>query len=146
MGTGTGYDFGVRCFILMGLAFLVAFPTALDAQGLKVSGEETNPGAESAEEGFNPGLRLAAFFRDSLSSVDGDRCPSYPTCSSYSASAFRKHGFFIGWVMTVDRLIHEGREETAVSPLVYHGGRPRIFDPVENNDFWWYPHDPKGDR
>lgn len=48
--------------------------------------------------------------------------------------------------MTVDRLLHEGREETAVSPIVYHGGRPKIFDPVENNDFWWYGRVPKGDQ
>jgi hypothetical protein len=52
--------------------------------------------------------------------------------------AFEKHGFFLGWLMTVDRLIHEGSEELSVSPLVYIGGRRRIFDPVENNDFWWF--------
>jgi uncharacterized protein len=52
--------------------------------------------------------------------------------------AFKKHGFFLGWLMTVDRLIHEGSEELSVSPLVYMGGRRRIFDPVENNDFWWF--------
>jgi hypothetical protein len=48
--------------------------------------------------------------------------------------------------MTVDRLIHEGREEAAVSGLVIREGRPRIFDPVENNDFWWYRRVPEGRR
>jgi hypothetical protein len=69
-----------------------------------------------------------------------------PTCSSYSIEAFRKHGFFIGWMMTVDRLIHEGKEEAAVSPLLFSEGKWRLYDPVENNDFWWSPLDrPKND-
>ena len=41
--------------------------------------------------------------------------------------------------MTVDRLIHEGSEETKVSPVVLVDGQYKILDPVENNDFWWYP-------
>jgi hypothetical protein len=40
--------------------------------------------------------------------------------------------------MTVDRLIHEGNEETKVSPVVFSGGKKKIYDPVENNDFWWH--------
>jgi len=47
--------------------------------------------------------------------------------------------------MTVDRLIHEGNEETSVSPLIYSKGEWKILDPVENNDFWWY-HKDKGHR
>jgi hypothetical protein len=41
-------------------------------------------------------------------------------------------------MMTVDRLIHEGKDEESVSPLVYSDGKWKIFDPVENNDFWWF--------
>ena len=88
------------------------------------------------ESGTNIGAFLTSIFQDHISPVDGDRCPSHPTCASYAIRAFRKHGFFIGWLMTVDRLIHEG-DEAAVSPLVYHRGRIKILDPVENNDFWW---------
>ena len=44
----------------------------------------------------------------------------------------------MGWIMTVDRLIHEGKEETEVSPVVFSEGRWKIFDPLENNDFWWF--------
>ena len=69
--------------------------------------------------------------------MDGDRCPSHPTCASYAEQAFQKHGFIMGWMMTVDRLIHEGNEEASVSPFVDMDGDVRIFDPVENNDFWW---------
>ena len=86
---------------------------------------------------FSPGLRLISFYKNHISPLDGNRCPSYPSCSSYAEQAFQKHGFIMGWMMTVDRLIHEGNEETSVSPFVYMDGEVRIFDPVENNDFWW---------
>ncbi len=91
---------------------------------------------EAIESDVNVGAWFAAVFRDHISRVDGDRCSSIPSCSSYSAMAFRKHGFFMGWLMTVDRLIHEG-DEGAVSPEVYHKGGLKVLDPVENNDFWW---------
>jgi hypothetical protein len=87
---------------------------------------------------FNPALWLVNLYKEHVSPIDGDRCPSLPTCSSYSFQAIEKHGFFIGWMMTVDRLFHEGQEETKVSPVVYYEGTWRIFDPVRNNDFWWY--------
>ena len=87
----------------------------------------------------NFGAFLASFYRHYLSPVDGHECPSLPSCSAYSIKAFKKHGFFMGWMMTVDRLLHEGSEETRVSPLVLWHGKWKILDPVENNDFWWYP-------
>jgi putative component of membrane protein insertase Oxa1/YidC/SpoIIIJ protein YidD len=85
----------------------------------------------------NVGVWLASFFSKHISAVDGDRCPSEPTCSSYSVQAFKKHGLAMGWLMTVDRLIHEG-DEWAVSPVEKRGGKGKIIDPVENNDYWWY--------
>lgn len=106
-----------------------------------IPGEDERVG----KSGFNLGMWLISLYRNHISPVDGSRCPSIPSCSSYSAMAFKKHGFLIGWIMTVDRLIHEGGEETSVSPLVYSKGEWKIFDPVENNDFWWY-HKDKGDR
>jgi putative component of membrane protein insertase Oxa1/YidC/SpoIIIJ protein YidD len=101
---------------------------------------KTDNSAKRTESDINIGAWLASFFSKHISAVDGDRCPSDPTCSSYSAQAFRKHGFFVGWAMTVDRLIHEG-DEGSVSPLVRRNGRLKILDPVENNDFWWYSKD-----
>lgn len=85
----------------------------------------------------NVGVWLASFFSKHISAVDGDRCPSAPTCSSYSVQAFKKHGLVMGWLMTVDRLIHEGNE-WSVSPVEKRGGKGKIIDPVENNDYWWY--------
>ena len=96
--------------------------------------------ANRTESDINIGAWFASFFAEHISAVDGDRCPSDPTCSSYSAQAFKKHGFFVGWAMTVDRLIHEG-DEGSVSPVVRRNGQFKVLDPVENNDFWWYSKD-----
>jgi hypothetical protein len=126
----------VHSMVFFGLlACLCLFPLPVFAE----EGEKGQAGQSSSEAtGFNLGASLVSLFRDHLSAVDSDRCPSHPTCSSYSVEAFRKHGFFLGWLMMVDRLIHEGREETAVSPLIYSEGQWKIYDPVENNDFWWH--------
>jgi putative component of membrane protein insertase Oxa1/YidC/SpoIIIJ protein YidD len=92
---------------------------------------------KKGESQSNVGVWLASFFSKNISAVDGDRCPSAPTCSSYSVQAFKKHGLVMGWLMTVDRLIHEGNE-WSVSPVEKRGGKLKIIDPVENNDYWWY--------
>ena len=112
-----------------------AFEDELSESSDTVNGQETS--------GFNLGAAIVSIFKDHISAVDGDRCPSVPTCSAYGVEAFKKHGFFMGWMMTVDRLIHEGKEETTVSPLIYTNGKWRIYDPIKNNDFWWYPPEKK---
>jgi hypothetical protein len=123
--------------LMLTLAFLSLCPNAR-------ANEKDNPPPlpntqKSTHPGQGPAVRLIAFFQKNISPVDGSRCPSQPSCSSYSLQAFQKHGFVKGWLMTVDRLIHEGSEETKVSPVVLIDGQYKILDPVENNDFWWYP-------
>ena len=117
------------------LAFLLS---ALPAGAF---GEPTAAGSSGGGEenfvGSHIGAFFARFYGTYISPLDGRECPSVPTCSSYSAQAFRKHGFVMGWLMTVDRLLHEGYEETRVSPFVKVNDRLKIYDPVENNDFWW---------
>lgn len=115
-------------FLLLGLLTLGSHGKAL---------AETSPFAEEGQ-GFSPALWLVNIYREHISPIDGDRCPSLPPCSTYCFQAVRKHGFLMGWMMTVDRLLHEGKEETNVSPVVYSDGKWKIFDPVQNNDFWWY--------
>ena len=78
---------------------------------------------------------LLSFFSQVISPVDGDRCPSYPTCAAYSKEAYQKHGAFVGTLMTVDRLIHEA-DETSFSPTVKVYGVRRIYDPVSDNEVW----------
>ena len=110
---------------------------------LIMTGCAASTGGQGKGSDFSPGLQLLSLYKNHISPVDGIRCPSYPSCSSYAEQAFKKHGFVMGWVMTVDRLIHEGNEETFVSPFVVVDGEEKIFDPVENNDFWWYSHEKK---
>lgn len=126
--------------LVLGMLFvLTSVPSSChgDESGFHMEGQGMPQNHVSGSSpGIDIGVRLASFFRDYISAVDGDRCPSIPTCSSYSVEAFKKHGFLMGWLMTVDRLIHEA-DEAAFSLLVRRNGRFSIYDPVENNDFWW---------
>lgn len=76
-------------------------------------------------------------FRNFISGADGDRCAMFPSCSTYALEAVRRHGSIIGWVMTCDRLMRCGLDETRHTPPVRIGRRILSSDPVENNDFWW---------
>jgi hypothetical protein len=93
------------------------------------SGQETSSPAASL-------FRLPlVFFQRVISPVDGDRCPSYPTCSAYSIQAYERHGALLGTLMTVDRLFHEASEEEFAPSIKVHGV-VRIYDPVWANEFW----------
>jgi len=76
------------------------------------------------------------FYQYAVSPVIGSRCSMYPSCSSYSLLVLKKHGGLIGFAMTVDRLMHEA-DELRSGPLIEDNGRYLVYDPVENNDFWW---------
>jgi hypothetical protein len=77
------------------------------------------------------------FWRKIMSRHWGNRCSHYPSCSKYSLLAIEKHGPVIGFVMTFDRLQHESNE-ARYSPIIQINGIRKVYDPVENNDFWWY--------
>ena len=146
--TSRNHDHKVmRHQIIKGLLFLFIMFLLIAATDFPVIGFEgettgqTDSASKEGETGFSPGMWIVSFYRNHISAVDGDRCPSFPSCSSYSVQAIKKHGFSIGWMMTVDRLIHEGKTEASVSPLIYDRGKWKIYDPVENNDFWWYTPD-----
>jgi hypothetical protein len=81
-------------------------------------------------------MKGIAKFQEYISVVDGDRCPMKPTCSTYALYAIKKHGFFIGAVMTADRLIHES-DEIRYAPAIIQGESVSFHDPVSNNDFWF---------
>ena len=49
---------------------------------------------EKTEPGFNIGAWFAASVWKHISAVDGQRCPSEPTCSSYSAQVFRRNKLY----------------------------------------------------
>ena len=114
-------------FVLSGLMF---FPVAVNAFE-----EHEKASAEVTDE--NPFLFPIHFFRKYISGADGDRCAMYPSCSRYAIDAIEKHGMIAGWIMTCDRLLRCGRDETKLAPAVGVGHRFLAYDPVENNDFWW---------
>ncbi|GAB6142896.1 membrane protein insertion efficiency factor YidD [Desulfocicer niacini] len=95
-------------------------------------------GAPESEETAHGGNFLS-FYKTVISATDGDRCGMSPSCSSYAARAFKKHGFFLGWIMSCDRLIRCGRDETRLSSHIRSGNRILTVDTLEDNDFWWYP-------
>jgi hypothetical protein len=76
------------------------------------------------------------FFQRVISPVDGARSNMYPTGSAYARQAFKKHGAVIGFVLTAERLMHEGNE-AHIAPRIMKYGVWRIYDPVEANDWWW---------
>ena len=83
---------------------------------------------------------LISIYRDRLnhlSAVRASECPMVPSCSEYSAQAFKKHGVFVGWMMTCDRLMRCGRDEMRLVPKIKIGKSWKYYDPVESNDYWW---------
>lgn len=96
--------------------------------------------AESDKNGINPGEAVIEFYRgplNRLSAVRRGRCPMHPSCSEYSRQCYEKHGFFIGTIMTFDRLMRCGKDEVSLAPSVVANGIRKTWDPVESNDFWW---------
>jgi hypothetical protein len=85
--------------------------------------------------------RIAAapvlFYQRFLGSSWGRRCAYYPSCSNYALLAIRKHGAAVGAIMAFDRLQHEANEGR-YSPAIPAGGEIKVYDPLENNDYWWY--------
>jgi putative component of membrane protein insertase Oxa1/YidC/SpoIIIJ protein YidD len=77
------------------------------------------------------------FYQRFLAPYWGRRCSYYPSCSRYALLAIRKHGALVGSIMTFDRLQHEANE-AGYSPLISTVEGIRIYDPLENNDYWWY--------
>ena len=100
---------------------------------------------EGVKEGpvneFNPLVSIVRFYQgplNHLSAVKQSGCPMYPECSHYSIESFKKHGSFVGWMMTCDRLMRCGRDEVKLAPPIIVDGKLKNYDSVNNNDFWWH--------
>ncbi len=77
---------------------------------------------------------LLTCYRKTISSADGDRCPMYPSCSQYCLDAINKHGWFLGWIMSCDRLVRCGRDELKQCPKIFKNNGFFCYDPVEKNE------------
>lgn len=76
-------------------------------------------------------------FQKTISKADGNRCPMYPSCSHYSSQAFERHNPIKAWILTCDRLLRCGRDETRRTKGVYVKGQLKIKDTLRDNTFWW---------
>lgn len=125
----------VSLFCPAGIVFGDAFDPWFFQNPESVTGENFKAsGLSPAAAAF---IRTVRFFQENISEVDGDRCMMHPSCSSYGILAVQKHGFIAGWIMTVDRIIHENNEMDTAD-IMGSGDEARFHDSVENNDFWWY--------
>ena len=104
-------------------------------------------------------IALIRFYRKFLSPLKGRPCCRFtPTCSAYALEAFQKRGFFIGFILTVWRILRcqpfcaggydpvplKGLKNQKNGPEnkkdVYDGGYPA------NNSFVFYYELPLKDR
>lgn len=99
--------------------------------------DATDPDDDKASSLWVSPIRM---FQRIISRADGQRCPMYPSDSNYATQAFNRFGPLIGWVLTSDRLLRCGRDETRLSPAVKINGLRSTYDPIEANTFWWDDH------
>lgn len=112
--------------------------SASDTSPVVASNTHTGGGADT---GPNDGLIDFVFkgYSRTLTKVDGPRCTHRPTCSRYAFLAFKRHGYVVGSMLTIDRLIR-GQRSSALRPLDLYKieeGTRYYFDPVSNNDFFF---------
>lgn len=93
-----------------------------------------NRNTPKASSAWSASLKL---FQMTVSKADGNRCPMYPSCSHYSCQAFERYNPITAWILTTDRLLRCGRDETRLSKPVITKGRTRIKDTLADNTFWW---------
>lgn len=93
------------------------------------------PGVAVADSGESP--LIYSLFKSVISSADGNRCSHVPSCARYAREAVEKHGPLKGAMLSCDRLIRCGGNDTKRLPQVVVGGHRHAWDPVSANDFWW---------
>jgi putative membrane protein insertion efficiency factor len=125
------------------IIFFFVFGSTAMAQNDPMKGPWQKPTQKNTRHGEPTQVSITSafttkFFRRYISPIDGSDCPMYPSCSQYSIECFEKHGFFMGWAMTWDRLYRCGRDELQLSPWIFLNGQQKCYDPPENNDFWWH--------
>ncbi len=122
-----------QIFVLF-LTILLCLNTACTAHNKMLTQKK---GTVLKSENENYLLYPANLYRKYISKIDGNRCSMHPSCSSYSVDSIKKHGLFLGWIMTCDRLMRCGGDEVKLSPKVIINGEKHCYDPVSANDFWW---------
>ena len=127
----------------------VSFPEPAWSPLAILPGAAATAAADTARPSYS-GITFAAHlwyqaYRMSLSKVRGSVCAFSPSCSRYSEEAINRYGMLKGIAMTADRL---ERCHCCLKPFDYvrgtvpdDTGRPVIFDPVIDHNFWHRSHD-----
>ena len=115
---------------------LLLAATAAEASGWSPPGWNPVPAAKTEIGATNPAAVVLTWavrgYQRTVSRVDGDRCPSHPTCSQYAVQALREHGPLLGTALTAGRLISEA-DEAAFAARIRIGDRWRIYSPVADD-------------
>lgn len=95
-----------------------------------------SPNTVGASLSSNPLYLAALGYQHIFTKLDGPRCAHLPTCSRFGSQAVARHGV-LGIAMALDRLI-QPHESSALRhlPEVEGWGVVRVFDPLENYEFW----------
>jgi putative component of membrane protein insertase Oxa1/YidC/SpoIIIJ protein YidD len=99
--------------------------------------DSSHAGEQSDSTAYNGLMAIYEGPLNHLYAVRKGSCPMYPSCSAYSRQAVAAHGPVVGWIMTMDRLMRCGRNETQNVPQIFIEGQWKYFDPLEANDRWW---------
>ena len=89
----------------------------------------------SKDPGATVFLGLLNLYRTGISPLDGNRNDMAPANSLYAIQAFKQCGWFLGLVLTAERLIHEPSEIGQV-PHYLENGRRFYQDSLESNTYW----------
>ena len=118
------------CLLSLILFCLVVEPA------LPALAQNPNPAEDALPQEGSLFLSPITFYQKVISPAAGHRCQMRPSCSAYSKEAFQTHGFFLGWIMTCDRLMRCGRDETGLSPGILTSEGRLTRDPLSQNDSW----------
>jgi putative membrane protein insertion efficiency factor len=69
------------------------------------------------------------FYQETISAHDGARCLFYPTCSQFAGQAVKEYGFFLGVLMTIDRMVYR-EDPLSLQYYSYDEKKDRYIDPI----------------
>jgi len=136
-------SFGV---LFISLSESLADPMRSPWPDKKTCDQNTNQNVEQTEHGYltfmgKTYLQTALWvWQHTISRVNGKECTMYPSCSHYAMETVQQHGPIIGFFMAADRVLHE-ESESKYCRMIKVGDQWLFYDPVSNNDFWWYKND-----
>ena len=127
----------LRLFIYLSVFLFISFEINANEMKSPFSHKTNKHSVGTGDIGAtkNLGVNLILFYSKILSPIEGPRSPSYPTSTAYGIEAIQHYGFFMGTILTADRLLHESDIHNGSFIIKYN--RKRYNDPLESNVFWW---------